>query len=600
MVRELLAYLDLSPHQIAPNAWRYLYGCMVLWPLALGKEHQLTAREFLHLHRVHRNPGGSGVYNIQTRRGRLVTLEPRYSSNHGWKTKFFFASGQWEFAPTEKAMDSRVPREVNVLSERGGREPRLTPKELARVGEVQKWARKHESSLTFEVLGSVLRLMEMVYAPAGHVAVELTRELVRVPLDPSPLAANTRGATPRKDKAPTAGDKSTKVDKGKGKMVEPKKPKKTTYLIQTGGDFKIREPRHPSPPVFLIALPIKKSPLTEETKTEAHPKVVRALKLADEESETEKPVEAAPSPTPCTEAPADMQGMKEPYEGTPKETAPDRVPVEESKVEVIEAPLIKRRKLKRASEPTPLKVEPTVPVAENVALTANVVKVAGFLAASKSQAPPPSVPRVEEVIAFLANETIPAVPVNAAGLVDEPLVAPEGPIPSVLNRQLGSNIQHILEDLEMASEDFVRMADKNLGPFVEIAEHVSRGPLFTILKVGASSRAPTPKRSRSETHVEKASASKRPHVSEASEASEASESTIEIQPESANWAFRGRLARFGGELKGNPVKAVFDLVDHQNLQLKNRDLSARGMAEEMLSLHFLVSHLLICFLSRLL
>jgi hypothetical protein len=294
MVRELLAYLDLSPHQIAPNAWRFLYGCMVLWPLALGKEHQLTAREFLHLHRVHRNPGGSGVYNIQTRRGRLVILEPRYSSNHGWKTKFFFASGQWEFAPTEKATDARVPREVNMLSERGGREPRLTPKELARVEEVLKWARRHESSLTFEVLGSVPRLMELVYAPAGHVSVGLTKELVRVPLDPSPPAANTRGATPRKGKAPAADDRPAKVDKGKGKVVEPEKPKKATYPIQTGGNFKIREPRRPSPPVFPIAPPPKKSPLNEGTKTEAHPKVVRALRLADEESETEKPVEAPP------------------------------------------------------------------------------------------------------------------------------------------------------------------------------------------------------------------------------------------------------------------------------------------------------------------
>jgi hypothetical protein len=33
MVLDLLNYLDLSPHQLAPNAWRYLYGCMVLWPL---------------------------------------------------------------------------------------------------------------------------------------------------------------------------------------------------------------------------------------------------------------------------------------------------------------------------------------------------------------------------------------------------------------------------------------------------------------------------------------------------------------------------------------------------------------------------------------
>jgi hypothetical protein len=102
--------------------------------------------------------------------------------------------------------------------------------------------------------------------------------------------------------------------------------------------------------------------------------------------------------------------------------------------------LPRKRKLKRASEPIPLKVEPVIPVTENVAPVANVVNVAGFLAARRNQASPPSVPRVEEVAAFLANEPILTVPVNVAGLVDEPLMAPEGPIPSVLNRQLGSNI----------------------------------------------------------------------------------------------------------------------------------------------------------------
>jgi hypothetical protein len=201
MVRELLSYLDLAPHQLAPNAWRYLYGCMVLWPLALGKEHRLTIKEFLHLHRVHRNPGGSGVYNIQTRRGKLIILEPKYSSNHGWKNKYFFVAGQWEFAPTKQATKIRVPREVNMLSEKGGQEPRLTLDELARVDEVQRWAQRHESCLTYTVLGSVSRLMEMVYEPTGHVAVELRKELLRVPLHPIPLAANTRGATPQKDQA---------------------------------------------------------------------------------------------------------------------------------------------------------------------------------------------------------------------------------------------------------------------------------------------------------------------------------------------------------------------------------------------------------------
>lgn len=50
MVREVHNYLDLAPHRLAPNAWTVLYTCMVLWPLAMGKECQLIEREFLHLH----------------------------------------------------------------------------------------------------------------------------------------------------------------------------------------------------------------------------------------------------------------------------------------------------------------------------------------------------------------------------------------------------------------------------------------------------------------------------------------------------------------------------------------------------------------------
>jgi hypothetical protein len=93
---------------------------MVLWPLALGKEHQLTAKEFLHLHQVNKNPGGSSVYNFQVRRGKLIQLEPRYSSNRWWKNKFFFASGQWEFTPLERVQGPRVSREMNTLAEKGG------------------------------------------------------------------------------------------------------------------------------------------------------------------------------------------------------------------------------------------------------------------------------------------------------------------------------------------------------------------------------------------------------------------------------------------------------------------------------------------------
>jgi hypothetical protein len=74
------------------------------------------------------------------------------------------------------------------------------------------------------------------------------------------------------------------------------------------------------------------------------------------------------------------------------------------------------------------------------------------------------VPHAEEVAAFLANEPVLAVPVNVVGQVEEPLRASEGSIPSMLDHPLGSNIQHILEDFEMGSEESVGMADDNLGP----------------------------------------------------------------------------------------------------------------------------------------
>jgi hypothetical protein len=177
---------------------------------------------------------------------------------------------------------------------------------------------------------------------------------------------------------------------------------------------------------------------------------------------------------------------------------------------------------------------------------------------------------MEEVAAFLANEPVLAVPVNVVGLVEEPLQAPEGPIPSVLNHPLGSNIQHILEDIDVESEDSVGMADDNLGPFTVAAVHTPRQPLSTIPEQGVSSRALTLKRPRSPIldEVERAFVSKRSQASgvpEAPEASESSESTAEVQPEWANWTFRGRLAKIGGDLNGNPFKAVVDLVDHKNL-----------------------------------
>ena len=91
--------------------------------------------------------------------------------------------------------------------------------------------------------------------------------------------------------------------------------------------------------------------------------------------------------------------------------------------------------------------------------------------------------------------------------------------------------------------------------------------------------------------VDRASRSKGPRTSEASE----DESLDEVHIEGANWSVRGKLARLGGDLKGNLFKAVVELIDHDKLQMK-RDVLANGMAEEMLFFQICVSFLITHFL----
>jgi hypothetical protein len=47
VVKELLHYLCIAPHQLAPNAWRTFFACVVLWLKVLGEGNDLTVIEFL-------------------------------------------------------------------------------------------------------------------------------------------------------------------------------------------------------------------------------------------------------------------------------------------------------------------------------------------------------------------------------------------------------------------------------------------------------------------------------------------------------------------------------------------------------------------------
>jgi hypothetical protein len=346
---------------------------------------------------------------------------------------------------------------------------------IHRVNEVVKWGREHPKMMLIGTLVTVSRLSEFVYdVESFRPPPRPIGDPLRVRPDPSGPAANTRASTPKKDKNEVLVATRAKpkvVDKGKAKVIDTGKPEKVSYPIQIDGQFKIREPKPPTPPRLPIAAPPKKPQME---KAEKPPKVARVLKLQDEEESPEAggPVEVRPEPAPRTHD-----------------------TVEES-VEVLEAPAVKKRKLSKA-------VELEVPTAEPTTSVIRAEDVAEFLASRRMKVELPSVPRLAEVVAFIANEPVPAVPVTVAKLDgDEHLRAPEGPTPSLLNKPLGSNIQHILDDIDVKLEDFVGMADDNMGPSPLAATRVPRKILSPIPEAGKSSRAPTPKRPRSLTPAE--------------------------------------------------------------------------------------------------
>ena len=126
--------------------------------------------------------------------------------------------------------------------------------------------------MLYDMLCTVPRLMEFVHALVAHVVVKQTEEVSKVRFNSSPPAANTRGATLQKDKAQAA-------DKGKGKMVEPEKPKKAMqFPLQTGRVFKIHD-KESAPPALAINQPEKK----EKKTIEVPPRVAKVLKLVDDE-----------------------------------------------------------------------------------------------------------------------------------------------------------------------------------------------------------------------------------------------------------------------------------------------------------------------------
>jgi hypothetical protein len=172
IVRELLHYLQIAPHQLAPNAWRTLFACIILWPRVLGEGHELSVREFLKIYRPLRNPKTEYVFNFQGRQKVKFILLPGYSSNKHWKERFFFAQSAWECPTTETVADPEVPRKVRRLLSSKQDEPVLTEDKAAHVRELLRHSEKYIAEMDFDAIFSQSALAARLQYPPTVSAVE--------------------------------------------------------------------------------------------------------------------------------------------------------------------------------------------------------------------------------------------------------------------------------------------------------------------------------------------------------------------------------------------------------------------------------------------
>jgi hypothetical protein len=177
IIRELLHYLQIAPHQLAPNAWRTLFACIILWPSVLGEGHELSVREFLKIYRPLRNPKTEYVFNFQGRQKVKFVLLPGYSSNKHWKERFFFAQGAWECPTTEAVADPEVPRKVRRLLSSKQDEPVLTEDEAAHVRELLKHSAEHVADMDFDAIFSQSALAARLQYPPTVSVVESKSKL---------------------------------------------------------------------------------------------------------------------------------------------------------------------------------------------------------------------------------------------------------------------------------------------------------------------------------------------------------------------------------------------------------------------------------------
>ncbi len=102
-VRDLLDFLSLAPGQVAPNGWRTLLSCMVMWRVSSNEQEDLTVEEFLFCYEPCQIAASLGFWTLKHRDLDTRIVQGLPSSNRTWKDGYVFVCGEnWERLPQEE------------------------------------------------------------------------------------------------------------------------------------------------------------------------------------------------------------------------------------------------------------------------------------------------------------------------------------------------------------------------------------------------------------------------------------------------------------------------------------------------------------------
>ncbi|GFZ18565.1 hypothetical protein Acr_27g0003040 [Actinidia rufa] len=132
-IREILVHYKICPAQLSPNAWRSVICSLVIW--RHFKRH-MSCDEFRCLYSLSPLPD-SGWFYFKARPDKNL-LRGSPSNVKGWKTRFFFASGdEWEFPSGTAASNTlRVPRSWGTPGKSCNKLPTLSEVDAKRTEEV--------------------------------------------------------------------------------------------------------------------------------------------------------------------------------------------------------------------------------------------------------------------------------------------------------------------------------------------------------------------------------------------------------------------------------------------------------------------------------